>query len=69
MVIVCHLFSIFISKAFLKSNFLITNLLEMKILLCIEPLKKQVLDDFSSHVEVQGGFETHIPKHLECSTV
>lgn len=42
MAIVCRLFSIFISKAFVKSFFLITNTLEMKILLCIEPLKKEV---------------------------
>lgn len=42
MVIVCHLLSIFISKAFVKLNFLITNILEMKIFLRIEPLKKQV---------------------------
>lgn len=54
MAIVCRLFSIFISKAFVKSFFLITNTLEMKILLCIEPLKKGVLDDFSSGVAVRG---------------
>lgn len=33
------------------------------------PEKTGVLDDVSSDVAVQGGFETHIPKHLEFSTM